>query len=149
LDMVLWTSRWLWQSTYKKIQWKFVSSKHNHWGIRFMWQLDVNRMVDNMLKIDILLSPISGKEMAENKERRRLWYLEIHDEFIFLAYWQLNMLCFVHLTQDVIFFSFASLFIDSWKTHVMKELPEIPINRFQLAVLLDEEACRFRESIRQ
>ncbi len=31
----------------------------------------------------------------------------------------------------------------------MKELPEIPITRFQLVVLLDEVARRFRESIRQ
>ncbi|MDD4632627.1 MAG: hypothetical protein PHQ77_10305 [Proteiniphilum sp.] len=28
----------------------------------------------------------------------------------------------------------------------MKELPEISIDQFQLAVLPDEEACRFRRS---
>lgn len=47
---------------------------------------------------------------------------------------------FFHLTQDVKINCFLRLFI-RWnqpKYCTMKELPEIPINRFQLAVLLDE-----------
>ena len=52
----------------------------------------------------------------------------------------ISVVFFLHLTQDVKINYFLRLLI-RWnqpKYCTMKELPEIPINRFQLAVLLDE-----------